>query len=73
MNKAVFLDRDGVLVPLVWREGYGYASARTINELCIWPDTIEACYKLKDAGFRLLGVTNQPDIARGLVDREVIR
>lgn len=64
VRRAVFLDRDGVLNASVVRGGKPYppASAGDVEILAGVP---EACARLRDAGFVLIGVTNQPDIARG--------
>jgi D-glycero-D-manno-heptose 1,7-bisphosphate phosphatase len=40
-----------------------------IGELEILPDAIEGCRLLRSAGFKLICVTNQPDVARGLMAR----
>jgi D-glycero-D-manno-heptose 1,7-bisphosphate phosphatase len=63
-SKAVFLDRDGVLNETSVRNGVPHPPA-TLSELKILPGVVEACAKLRAAGFRLIVVTNQPDIARG--------
>jgi len=63
-NKAVFLDRDGVLNRAVVRAGRPYPPA-CLSELELLPGVREACAVLRDAGYLLVMVTNQPDIARG--------
>ncbi|HLK19264.1 MAG TPA: HAD family hydrolase [Bryobacteraceae bacterium] len=64
MRRAVFLDRDGVLNRAVLREGKPHPPA-TLAELRVLAGVREACRKLRDAGFALILITNQPDIARG--------
>lgn len=71
MRRAVFLDRDGVLVRPVVREGKPYAPLRP-EDLELLPDAVESVARLKAAGFLLVVVTNQPDVARGDADRAVI-
>ncbi|MEO7145005.1 MAG: HAD-IIIA family hydrolase, partial [Bryobacteraceae bacterium] len=71
MNKAVFLDRDGVLNRAVLRDGKPYPPA-SVDELEILPDAAEALGRLKQAGFLLLVVTNQPDVARGAQTRAAV-
>ena len=66
IRKAVFLDRDGVLTRSLVKNGKGYAP-RTLAEFEILPDAAEACHLLKQAGYLLVVVTNQPDVGRGLV------
>jgi D-glycero-D-manno-heptose 1,7-bisphosphate phosphatase len=70
-SRAVFLDRDGVLVRALAGEG-APRSARNLAELELMPDADEACTDLKEAGFALVVVTNQPEIARGTLDAETV-
>jgi histidinol-phosphate phosphatase family protein len=70
-RRAVFLDRDGVLNEAVVRDGKPYPPA-TPGELRIIPGTREALARLKQLGFLLLVVTNQPDVARGSQSREAV-
>ena len=69
MNRAVFLDRDGVLTRALVRDGKPYAPA-TLAEMEIEPEASAALARLKAAGFVLIVVTNQPDVARGNARRE---
>ena len=68
---AVFLDRDGVLNRSIIRDGRPHPPS-TLEEFSILPGVLEACETLRRAGFVLLVVTNQPDIARGVQDRAVV-
>jgi D-glycero-D-manno-heptose 1,7-bisphosphate phosphatase len=69
--RAVFLDRDGVLNRAVIRGGKPYPPA-SLSELEIPPDVPGALAALKERGFLLLVVTNQPDVARGNQQRAVV-
>ncbi|MGO4883166.1 MAG: D-glycero-alpha-D-manno-heptose-1,7-bisphosphate 7-phosphatase [Bryobacteraceae bacterium] len=69
MNRAVFLDRDGVLARALVRDGKAYAPV-TPDEMEIDPEAPPALARLKAAGFLLIMVTNQPDVARGITRRE---
>lgn len=71
MHRAVFLDRDGVLNRAFVEAGRPYPPA-SLADLEILPGTREACAALKEAGFLLIVVTNQPDVARGTQRRETI-
>lgn len=62
-RRAVFLDRDGVLNEAIVRNGRPYSPAG-VADLRILPGVHEACARLRQAGFLLIAVTNQPDIAR---------
>jgi len=68
---AVFLDRDGVLNRSIVRRGRPYPPA-SVEEMEILPDVPDALDRLKAAGYRLVVVTNQPDVARGHQQREVV-
>jgi D-glycero-D-manno-heptose 1,7-bisphosphate phosphatase len=71
VRRAVFLDRDGVLVAAAVREGI----PRPIEDeqaFELLPGVDEACEALRAAGFALVVVTNQPDIARGTVSAETV-
>lgn len=71
MRRAVFLDRDGVINRAVVRDGQPYPPA-TLAELDILPGVAEALAQLRAAGFVLVVVTNQPDVARGITSRSEI-
>ena len=58
--KVVFLDRDGVLN--VKKNDY----VKTVSELEIFPFILEPLKKLQNAGFKLIIITNQSAINRGL-------
>jgi D-glycero-D-manno-heptose 1,7-bisphosphate phosphatase len=69
LRRAVFLDRDGVLNRACVRDGKPYPPA-SLEELEILPGVPEALAQLRQAGFLLIVVTNQPDVARGTQRRE---
>lgn len=64
MRRAVFLDRDGVINRVHIRDGKPYPPA-DLKEMEILPGVPEAMDRLRKAGFLLIVVTNQPDVARG--------
>ena len=68
---AVFLDRDGVLNAAIVRDGKPYPPA-SVDELQIAPDAARALARLKAAGYRLVVVTNQPDVARGAQNADTV-
>src|SRR5207244_3160954 len=63
-KRAVFLDRDGVLNRAVIVDGRPYPPRR-VADVCVLDGVEEACAQLRDAGWLLVVVTNQPDVARG--------
>ncbi len=70
-NRAVFLDRDGVINRAVVRGGKPYPPA-SLAEMELTPGAPEALAALRQAGFQLIVVTNQPDVARGTMRRETV-
>jgi D-glycero-D-manno-heptose 1,7-bisphosphate phosphatase len=69
-QRAVFLDRDGVLNRALVRNAQPFPPASP-SDLEIVPD-ITALGELKALGFLLLVVTNQPDVARGTQTGEIV-
>ena len=69
--KAVFLDRDGVINRAVVRNRKPYPP-NTLQDLEILPDVPEALNLLKESGFLLIVVTNQPDVGRGIQKKETV-
>jgi D-glycero-D-manno-heptose 1,7-bisphosphate phosphatase len=68
---AVFLDRDGVIVDLVPDPLTGTdESPYTPRDVRLLPDVPEALRALRDAGYVLVGVSNQPAAAKGNVPLE---
>jgi D-glycero-D-manno-heptose 1,7-bisphosphate phosphatase len=65
-NAAVFFDRDGTLM-----EEAGYCSDP--RDVHVYPGVPEALVRLREAGFRLVVVTNQNGIARGFLTEEQYR
>ena len=70
LNRAVFLDRDGTLIAATVRDGRPYPP-RNLDEVVILPGVSGALDRLRQAGYLLVVVTNQPDVARGRQDRGV--
>jgi len=68
-QKCVFLDRDGVINKIVYRAGKP-TSPRTIEEFEFEEGVEPALKRLSAVGFLLFVVTNQPELARGLVTAE---
>ena len=62
--RAVFFDRDGTLNEAIVREGRPFPP-ESQDELRILADAPAALSRLKQAGFLIIVVTNQPDVARG--------
>jgi D-glycero-D-manno-heptose 1,7-bisphosphate phosphatase len=71
MRAAVFLDRDGVLNRCAIRDGKPYAP-RTVTQFRLLPGVRDAIGALRQAGYLIVIVTNQPDIGNHLIDRSVV-
>ena len=70
-HRAVFLDRDGVINRALQRDGQPQ-SAASLSEFEILPEVPAACHRLKQAGYLLVVTTNQPDVGRGALKREIV-
>ena len=70
-RRAIFLDRDGVINRPLIRAGKPYPPV-TVDDFDILPGVPEACQVLKELGFLLVVVTNQPDVGRGTLAREAV-
>lgn len=68
---AVFFDRDGVLIQTEVRDGKPYA-IRDIKDLVIFPDAHAVIRQFKQAGYKIVVVTNQPDVGNGFVAQQVV-
>jgi D-glycero-D-manno-heptose 1,7-bisphosphate phosphatase len=64
MTKAVFLDRDGVIN----HDPGDYT--KTLEEFTILPDVLEAFQMIKENNYRIILVTNQGGVAKGLYPLE---
>ena len=67
----MFLDRDGVINRPILRQGRPHPPD-SVEDLEIYPDAASSIRRLKVAGYALVVVTNQPDVARGLQRAEVV-
>jgi len=66
MNKAVFLDKDGTI-----NKDLGYINDPEKLELL--PRSAEAVKKLNEAHFKVIVISNQAGIARGLVTENILQ
>lgn len=62
---AVFLDRDGTLI-----EDVGYL--RSLDQIALFPWTVDAVRALNHAGLPVIVVTNQSGVARGMFDEAFV-
>ena len=71
MKKAVFLDRDGVINKVFVKKGLP-TSPYSLDELEILPGVKESIIRLKKLNFICLVVTNQPDVQRGKIKKNIV-
>jgi D-glycero-D-manno-heptose 1,7-bisphosphate phosphatase len=70
-HRAVFLDRDGVINANLVRDRRPFAPTK-LDEFYFLPGVAEAITRLKEAGFLIIIVTNQPDVPNGITSRETV-
>jgi D-glycero-D-manno-heptose 1,7-bisphosphate phosphatase len=66
MLSAVFLDRDGVINEN--REDY----VKSVDELKFLPGSVQAISRLTTAGFRVIIISNQQGVGRGLIQHDTL-
>ena len=72
LSPAVFLDRDGVLsIPSV-RNNKTYAP-REFKDFKLYPGVKKCISRLRKAGYKLIVVTNQPDIGNKLMKESELK
>jgi D,D-heptose 1,7-bisphosphate phosphatase len=64
-NAALFIDRDGTI-----NEDIGYVS--TPEDLIIYPWAAEAIRLVNESGMKVIVITNQSGVARGLYTEETL-
>lgn len=65
-NKAVFLDRDGTII-----EDLDYLNSP--KQIKFIPGAIEAIKKLTSAGYKIIIISNQSAVARGLLTEDMLQ
>jgi D-glycero-D-manno-heptose 1,7-bisphosphate phosphatase len=71
MNKAIFLDRDGVINHPRIVDGKPYPPL-SLDDFKIIDGVEKALNLLHDVGYYLIVVTNQPDVARGDISKDKV-
>src|SRR3989304_5687400 len=66
MEKAIFLDRDGVVNEMIYYPEHGLLdSPFTAAQFRLLPHVAEAINKFQNFGFKVVIASNQPGIAKG--------
>lgn len=68
-QSVAFLDRDGTLVESSAVDGVPVPNHGAVE---FTEGASRACERLKQLGFSLVMVTNQPDVARGVIDQRTV-
>jgi D-glycero-D-manno-heptose 1,7-bisphosphate phosphatase len=71
-RRGVFLDRDGVLNKVILKHGKP-CPPQELGDVVILPGVIEAIDLLREFGFEIVAVTNQPDVSRGTVSESQVK
>ena len=71
MRRAIFLDRDGTLNKAFIKNGLPF-SPLSFSEFEILPGIKESILRFKKLNFVCLLVTNQPDVSRGKIKKNVV-
>jgi D-glycero-D-manno-heptose 1,7-bisphosphate phosphatase len=70
-NKAIFLDRDGVVNRIIY-ENNVQRSPRSMDEFEYEQGILEFIQNIKKLDFEIAIITNQPEVKRGLVSRDTV-
>jgi len=70
-NKAIFLDRDGVLNKCIVKNRKCFAPKK-IKDFKLYPYTKINLQTLKKMGFMLFVITNQPDIGNKFISKQTV-
>jgi D-glycero-D-manno-heptose 1,7-bisphosphate phosphatase len=71
-NKAVFLDRDGVINEVVYHKEMGIVdSPFTVDQFKLLPDVAKAINKFHEQGYKVIIVSNQPGLAKDQYTKDV--
>jgi len=72
MNRAVFLDRDGVINEIIYDYDVGILSPIKLDDFRILPRVKEAIEVFNELGLKTVVVSNQPQIAKCNMDVSVL-
>jgi histidinol-phosphate phosphatase family protein len=72
-NKAIFIDRDGVINENIYEPDGQIMAPANLDQLKIKPLVKEGIAKIKSLGFKIISITNQPGVAFGYLLPEKLR
>jgi D-glycero-D-manno-heptose 1,7-bisphosphate phosphatase len=71
LNRAIFLDRDGVINKALVRNSLPHPP-HSLSEVVVISGVSEAIKMLKENSFEIVVVTNQPDVSRNQISKESV-
>ena len=72
-NKAIFLDRDGVINEIIYEVDGKIMSPAKLNQVRIIEGAKEGIKKFKDMGLEVLVISNQPGVALKYIDEKELK
>ena len=71
-NKAIFLDRDGVINEVIYHKEMGIIdSPSSVEQFKLLPNVGKAINKFHELGFKIIVVSNQPGLAKDHFDLNI--
>lgn len=71
LNSAVYLDRDGVINSVELKDGRPHPPG-SLKSFSFLPGVGDAVAALSNGGYKIIVVTNQPDVATGRQEQSVV-
>ena len=71
LKKAIFFDRDGVLNEPIIVNGRAFAPKK-LKDFKIYSEAIGVINNLKNQLFKIIIVTNQKDVGRGIISKDIL-
>lgn len=73
-NKAIFLDRDGVINKLVYQKDEGIIDTPINESQFVMVEKVpESIFKLHSSGYKIIIISNQPGIAKGYFTQKTFK
>ena len=69
-NKAIFIDRDGVINEICYHHDIGIYSAKNLGEFKLIKGVKEGISEMKKMGFLVVVISNQPGVDYGAIKME---
>ena len=73
MDKAIFLDRDGVINEILYEPDGNIMAPANLDQLKLLPKVKEGIIKFRAMGFKIIVISNQPGVAFGYLRVEKLK